>query len=152
MATRSISPGSQLPRWQRLMLYLIGSGVAISGVLWFVLHQRRDDDIFSPWLTVERTTGIVHGSMSLAMLIVFGSMIPVHVRVGWRSRLNFVSGAALLVALAVLSLSGCALYYLANEQARTATTWLHEIVGALGIVLCLLHRNRRGMAITPDTD
>jgi uncharacterized membrane protein YfcA len=142
--TRNPTSGSRLPRWQRLTLYIIGSGVAASGLMWFGLRQRQDsDDIFSAWLTVERTTGVLHGAMSLAMLVVFGSMLPVHVRSGWRSKANFISGTSLLTALSILSLSGAALYYVANEQLRWATTWIHELVGAASVIVCLLHRRAR---------
>jgi hypothetical protein len=142
--SRKIASGSRLPRWQRLALYVIGSGVAASGLVWFGLQQRPDsEDIFSAWLPIERTTGVIHGATSLAMLIVIGSMLPVHVRSGWRSKVNFISGTSLLTALSILSLSGAALYYVANEQLRLATTWIHEIVGAASVVVCLLHRSAR---------
>jgi hypothetical protein len=141
---RNTLSGSRLPRWQRLALYIIGSGVACSGLAWFALRQRSDsDDIFSAWLTVERTTGILHGVMSLAMLVVLGSMLPVHVRSGWRSKVNFITGTALLISLSILSVSGVALYYLANELLRFATTWVHQIIGAASVVVCLLHRRSR---------
>lgn len=142
---RNSPSGSRVPRWQRLALYIIGSGVAVSGLAWFGLRQRQDsDDIFSAWLTVERATGVAHGVLSLVMLVIFGSMLPVHVRSGWRSKANFISGTSLLTALSILSLSGVALYYVANEQVRSATTWLHEIVGAASVIVCLLHRSARG--------
>jgi hypothetical protein len=137
----SQSTGSRLLGWQRLAIYTIGSGVALSGLVWFGLHQMPEtEDIFSPWLLAERTTGIIHGLLSLAMLVLFGSMLPVHVRAGWRAKVNFASGASLLLALSVLSLTGGALYYLAGEKMRLVTVWIHEIVGVLGVVLYVLHR------------
>ena len=134
----------RLPGWQRTALYAIGIVVALSGLLWFGLELQPDsDDIFSAWLTVERINRTLHGVTSLLMLAAIGSMLPVHVRLGWRGMLNRISGAALLATLALLALTGAALYYVADETVRGAMIWIHEIVGVASIVICIVHRRAR---------
>jgi len=134
----------RLPDWQRITIYMVGMSVAVSGLLWFGITQINDpDDIFSVWLTVERAVRTVHGSIALAMLAIIGSVLPVHVRLGWRGKLNRISGTSLLAALALLALTGGALYYVADDAWRFVTIWIHQIVGVLSIAICVVHRRGR---------
>jgi hypothetical protein len=134
----------RLPNWQRITIYIVGMVVAVSGLLWLSITQLRDpDDIFSVWLSVERTVRTVHGSIALAMLAIIGSVLPVHVRLGWRGKLNRISGTSLLATLALLALTGGALYYMADDTWRFVTIWMHQIVGVLSIAICIIHRHGR---------
>jgi hypothetical protein len=134
----------RLPAWQRLAVYTTGTLVAVSGLVWFGIQQWADsDDVFSAWLVIERAVRTVHGSISLVMLAIIGSVLPVHVRLGWHGLLNRSSGISLLVSLALLAFTGGALYYLADEKLRWLTTWIHQIAGVAAIAICFVHRRGR---------
>jgi len=52
-------------------------------------------------------------------------------------------GPLLLASIAVLASSGFALYYLPGDAARAASSWLHDVLGALVVVPALWHWLRR---------
>lgn len=124
----------RLAPWQRLLVYGSLAIVAVSGLLWFVLHDFISDE---PDVT-QRYLLIVHGTSAFAVLMAFGSLFPVHVRAGWLRRLNLVTGLGLIGGMVVLSITALVLYY-GGEDPRLWARWVHIGVGLLGFTVLPVH-------------
>ena len=71
---------------------------------------------------------VLHGVSAYALLVVIGSLLPVHVRWGWLRRRNAVTGLTMVAAMTLLCISALMLYY-ADEELQTSAKWLHLVVG-----------------------
>ncbi|MGY4287184.1 hypothetical protein ACVWXO_006404 [Bradyrhizobium sp. LM2.7] len=67
---------------QKSIVWTATSVVALTGLAWFVLHDLIE---MEPGET-ERLLLMLHGISAYAMLIVIGSLLPLHVRSGWHRR------------------------------------------------------------------
>ena len=81
----------------------------------------------------------LHGLAVLVFLVVLGSVLPVHVRYGWRHRMNRGSGVPVLAAAGLLTLTGYGLYYLVDDDLRAWTSLIHWITGLSAIALLTVH-------------
>jgi len=77
--------------------------------------------------------------------VLFGSLMPFHVRVGWRRKRNRTTGAVMLATNAALIVTAFGLYYAGAERARDWASDLHIGVGLALPALLALHivRGRR---------
>jgi hypothetical protein len=85
----------------------------------------------------------LHGACAMLVLIVMGSLLPIHVRRGWHQRKNLLAGSVIVAILVLLIASGYALYYYGGEEARPLISAFHWIVG-LGAPLALIWHILRG--------
>lgn len=155
----------QLSRRHKAVLYLSTLIVFASGAVWAWLHnygvkQGEFGPEFSP---LEPTMLKIHGAAAIAITLVLGSLLTVHVKKGWQARLNLPSGIGLLTIFGFLIVTGYGLYYLSAEQIRSLTSNAHLWVGlALPILLIVhvvighrirhrLHRERRPTSPTPSS-
>ncbi|HTV78745.1 MAG TPA: hypothetical protein VMF03_10840 [Steroidobacteraceae bacterium] len=81
----------------------------------------------------------LHGAALVGFLIVFGTVMPAHVVYGWRHRLNRGTGIAMLLVIGILALSGYGLYYLVDDQWRSAASTLHWLVGLCAMAVVVAH-------------
>ena len=124
----------RLPRFQRWATYGTLAVVATSGLAWFALH----DGFQSGWSVAEHRLLVVHGVVAALSLIVLGGLLPLHIRLAWRTRRNVLTGIIALAVMGMLGLSGLLLYY-GDEDWRDIVRWLHIGIGALGIIAVPLH-------------
>lgn len=128
-----------LPRWQRNAIYATVALVALSGLGW----------LLATWTDAETTSAATrstatwllraHGIAAYGLLVAAGSVLPLHLRLGWRLGRNRWSGSALVGLLLVLAGSGLWLYY-GPPDGRDAVSIAHWAVG-LGLpVWLVLHR------------
>lgn len=134
----------RLAPWQRLLVYGSLALVALSGVLWFALHDFISEEPDAK----QRLLLIVHGTSSFAVLMAFGSLFPVHVRAGWLRGLNLFTGLGLIGGMAMLIVTALVLYY-GSEESHFWAKWIHIGVGLAGIAVFPVHvicgyRSRRG--------
>ena len=122
--------GIRLAAPHRWLVCFVLSLVALSGLLLTVLH---DILLWTPG-SLERWTLIVHGGVSFCVLILFGSLLPAHVRLGWKTRRHLVSGCGALSILTTLILTAFFLYY-GGESSRELMKWSHVAIGVLGMAL-----------------
>ena len=139
----------RLPRWQRLVLYLSGAPLLLSGVGWLALHYSVGAGAGELPHPLEPWAMRLHGLAAFAALFVLGTLAGMHIPQGWRasSRHRWASqrgsGVAMCALAAFVVATGYLLYYFAPEWLRPAMGWLHALVGlALGGVL-LVHRKAR---------
>ncbi len=110
--------------WQKTAVFATAAVVGMTGLFWFILHDLIDDEPGG----AARVLLMLHGISSYAMLVVIGSLLPRHVRLGWIRRRNIVTGVTTTAAMAGLAVTGLALYY-GDEDLHLAARWLHVIVG-----------------------
>ena len=90
----------------------------------------------------------------LALFIV-GTLVPLHMKRGWRARLNRRNGVLLISFVTLLTLSGYALYYAGGEGLRRLASQSHTLLGFLLSVVLAWHimrgRRARRLASTNST-
>lgn len=117
----------------RLQTWLYGTFAVLfaSGLAWWLLHRfgrtEGDSDLQSsplePWLLK------LHGAAAMVSLIVLGTLIPLHMRRGWRARRNRGSGGGMVALCLGLILTGYALYYAGGEGFRALASTVHITLG-----------------------
>jgi hypothetical protein len=113
----------------------------LTGALWLLFHYfvhvhgefgARPHPLESWWLRL-------HGAAAMLVLIVLGSLLPIHVRRGWHHRKNIIAGCTLVTVASVLVLSGYALYYFGGEEARPWISALHWVLGLAAPLVLVWH-------------
>ena len=124
----------RLGPWHQGAVYGATAALAVSGIIWLVLHYflavpgEYGPQIhpLEPWMLR------LHGAAAMAGLIIYGSLLPVHVRRAWSLRRNIVLGIALVSVLLLLTITGYLLYYAGDENTRPVISAAHWILG-LGV-------------------
>jgi heme A synthase len=120
--------------WQKLAVFATTAVVGVTGLLWFVLQDMIDAEPGE----ATHVLLMLHGISSYAILVVIGSLLPRHVRLGWVRRRNRVTGITVTVVMTVLAATGLALYY-GGEELHTPVRWLHVAFGLGCFVLFPVH-------------
>ncbi len=137
----------RLPAWQRRFVYLSLGLLCASGLVWLGVHAWAlglSDAPASPEMqelpSPAKLWAIrVHAASAIASLLAIGSMLPLHVRLGWLQERNRGSGALQLLVLTLLTLTGYALGYASEGLWRQGSAWLHWALGAGMPVLLVAH-------------
>ena len=82
--------------------------LVVSGAIWLVLHffmvsQGEFGDAHHP---LETWMLKLHGAAAMAGLIIYGSLLPIHIRRAWVIRRNIFLGISLVVLMLLLTISG----------------------------------------------
>ena len=136
-----------LPGWQRISTYLILAVCAISGVLFFLMHELR----MSIPGAGKHDVLVAHGISAAFALLVFGAVLPGHLRAAWIARRNRLSGIVMIIVMSVLMLSGELLYY-GSEEMRDHVVLIHWVVGFAAFAAFLFHvllGRRTGQPVQP---
>ena len=126
----------------------------VSGALWLLFHYfvrvhgqfgEAPHPLESWWLRL-------HGAAAMLVLIVLGSLLPVHVRRGWHQRRNLLAGTILGAVGLLLIASGYALYYFGGEELRPWISVFHWVVGLSALPLLIWHilRGRHASSSKPQ--
>ena len=133
-ATRPIMRAGRLPppqRWLAYLLYLVCGG---SGLAYLFGHELQ----IARAVLADHQMLVAHGVSAAMTLVLAGSMLSTHVRVGWRVKRNLWTGTIILCVLLLLAVSGEMLYY-GSEESRDPSLWVHWVVGVLTLALAPLH-------------
>ncbi len=125
---------------RRLLLGALVS-VALTGLAWTVLDlaygiapvETQAAQLAKAWL------GRLHGALAMAALVALGSVLPLHLSVGWKARAHLVSGLSIVTIAAALVASGYLLYYAADESVRGISVYAHIAAGIAGCILFAVH-------------
>jgi hypothetical protein len=120
--------------WQQAAVYVTLVIVALTGLVWLALHDFIEEEPSD----LQRWSLILHGAFAFATLIVFGSLLPLHLRSGWLRRRNIASGLSITVVMTMLIATALLLYY-GGEETRTPVRWVHIGVGILGFAVFPIH-------------
>lgn len=119
----------------------------LSGAGWWILHRFFPvNGEFGPqphpW---QPGLMMIHGGAAMLALLIVGTLVPLHMKRGWRKRLNRRNGVLLIGFVALLTLSGYALYYAGGEGFRRLASQAHILLGFLLPVALAWHivRGRR---------
>ena len=132
---------SRLPRLQEWSVYFSCGLLIASGIAWLIFDQwvRIAGEFGSERHPVQHMTLILHGVAAYAFLIVAGSIIPVHVRLGWTLRRNRKSGLTLAMLCILLAVTALGLYYLGDDVSRHWASLVHWVVGLAALPALVLH-------------
>ncbi len=123
-----------LPGWQRNPTHLILAVCAFSGLLFFLKREFQLDVLFAE----SHSLLVTHGVSSAFALLVFGAVLPGHLRAAWIAKRNRASGVLMIAVMSALMLSGLLLYY-GSEEIRDNVVLTHLMVGFLAFAVFLLH-------------
>ena len=117
--------------WHQTTVYGATALLVVSGALWLLLHffmvnQGEFGDTHHP---LETWMLKLHGAAAMAGLIIYGSLLPIHIRRAWAIRRNIVLGISLVVLMLLLTVTGYLLYYAGGEEARPIISATHWILG-----------------------
>jgi len=104
------------------VLFLTGAG-------WLVADWQKDISGDEIWQQAIAYLLMVHGGAAMVTLLLLGALVPLHLRRGWRSRKNRVSGSVMVTFNAVLIMTAFGLYYLGSETLRPWMSWMHIAAG-----------------------
>jgi drug/metabolite transporter (DMT)-like permease len=130
-------------RWS---IYSIVAVLFATGVAWWLLDERAGP--------ARHYLIATHGLAAMAFLVALGATFTLHVREGWRRRLNRVSGAVVLTIAGVLMLTAFGLYYFGSDALRSCTSDLHIIIGLALPLLLAVHivLGRRGRKLNASLE
>jgi hypothetical protein len=131
----------RLPAWQERGVYASTALLLVSGVLWLWLHffMRVAGEFGERPNPFEHVCLQVHGGVAMLMLLVAGSVFPLHMRRAWQVRKNTISGLAVTGLLALLIVSAYALYYLETRSTHDWISAVHWIAGLLFVLVLGAH-------------
>ena len=133
--------GLRLSHRHRRWLHSTFAVLFLSGAIWWILHR---------WFQVDNGLGPVphpaqhwliplHGAAAMVALIIIGTLIPLHMKRGWRAGLNRRNGITLIAFIVLLTLSGYALYYSGSEGMREFASASHTGLGLAFPAMLLWH-------------
>ena len=124
----------KMPNWQRL--FVVGGMFAcsITGLTYLLGHEFQ---------LQRHTFGshnilVAHGIAAMLATLALGSVLPFHIKAGYKSKRKWVSGFSQLAFLVVLLVSGALLYY-GPEEIRDGVIEVHWVVGLLFFPIFMLH-------------
>jgi hypothetical protein len=132
----------RLSTGHRRWVYWSSAILFASGALWLVLHYfggTQGQFEGAPSHPLETWCLRAHGAGAMLVLLVVGTLIPIHIRRGWHQRRNRVAGSILAATAFVLIATGYALYYCAGEDTRFWISVLHWSLGLGALPLLILH-------------
>jgi hypothetical protein len=134
------------PRF-RFALYGAFALLVLTGAVWLVADQFKDSPEGELWQRVSASMLMVHGGTAMVTLLLLGALFPLHIRLGWRSGRNRITGPAMVAFNAVLIVTAFGLYYLGSDTVRPWVSDVHTGIGfalpALVVVHVLLGRRSR---------
>ena len=135
-----------LPPGRKNAIYGISAGAWLTGGLWLIYHyfmKQEDEFGFAGPHPLEKWWLIAHAVFAFWAVWMFGVLWPNHVKMGWSTRTRWISGGALFLVIAWLTITGLLLYYLGSEKWQSWTSLAHWIPGLAGLIVFFLHLSFR---------
>ena len=129
----------RLERQFRAALYGVLAVLFASGAAWFVANRLKDGPDGELWQRIAANLLMVHGCAAMATLLFLGALGPVHIKRGWRSYKNRITGTAMVTFNAILVVTAFGLYYAGSEILRPWIGNIHLVLGLALPVLLLTH-------------
>ena len=124
----------KMPNWQRKFVIIGMMTCSITGLMYLLGHQ------FQIQRTTLGTHNILaaHGIAAMLATLALGSVLPFHIKAGYKSNKKRWSGFSQLSFLFALLVTGGLLYY-GPEELREGVVSTHWIIGSLFFGVFLLH-------------
>ena len=136
-----LAEGLRLSRRHRAWLYGVGGALLVSGAAWLVLHHflQREGEFGPEPHPLEPWSLRLHGAAAMGLLLILGTLLRGHVRVGWNRGVNRLSGGIVVAVLVVLVTTSWGLYYCGADDWRARISLLHWAVGLAAPLILLAH-------------
>ncbi|MBU3556896.1 hypothetical protein ICN18_04560 [Polynucleobacter sp. Ross1-W9] len=124
----------KMPSWQRSFVIYGMMACSITGLMYLLGHQFH----------IQRSTLgthtilAAHGIAAMLATLALGSVLPFHIKAGYKSKKQWWSGFSQLGFLFALLITGGMLYY-GPEELRDGVINVHWIIGLLFAIIFLLH-------------
>ena len=134
----------KMPNWQRKFVIIGMMTCSITGLMYLLGHQ------FQIQRSTLGTHSILaaHGIAAMLATVALGSVLPFHLKAGYKSNRTRWSGCSQLSFLAVLLVTSALLYY-GPEEVRDITVDTHWMTGLLFFVIFLLHAFQKLRSTNP---
>jgi hypothetical protein len=121
----------RLSNGHRRWIYWSGAALFATGALWLLFHYflRRHGPFGETGHPLEVWWLRLHGACAMLVLVVLGSLLPIHVRRGWHQRRNLLAGCMVSAIALLLIVSGYGLYYYGGEDGRPWISAFHWLLG-----------------------
>jgi hypothetical protein len=130
----------RLSRRHEWFAYGVSAAVFLTGAAWAWLHYCSSRaNQFGTANPAETWLLKAHGAAAMLVLILLGTLLPLHMKFALRAGRNLRTGFTLFAVFGFLCLSGYGLYYAADEQLRAWTSAAHLWVGLALPVFLSLH-------------
>jgi hypothetical protein len=127
------------PRF-RFALYAAFSVLFVTGAGWLLADRMKDAPrTGEAWQMTAAYLLMLHGGAAMTTLLLLGALVPLHMQRAWRSRINRVTGTAMMTFNAVLVATSFGLYYAGSEMLRPWMSDIHVIFGLCLPALLLVH-------------
>jgi hypothetical protein len=126
------------PRF-RFSIYGAFAVLFVTGVGWLLADRMKDASSGEGWQLTAAYLLMLHGGVAMAMLMMLGALVPLHVRRGWRRRRNRTTGILMVAGNGALILTAFGLYYLGSDMLRPWTSGLHIGIGLAVPLLFVVH-------------
>jgi len=144
---RSVTRLSRRHEW---FAYAVSAAVFLTGAAWAWLHYFAVPDKFGSTNPAETWLLKAHGAAAMLVLILLGTLLPLHMKFALRAGRNLRTGLTLFGVFSFLSVTGYGLYYAGDEHLRAWTSAAHLWVGLTLPVMMSLHI-WRGKTTRPET-
>lgn len=124
---------AHLPKWQSISSHSIFLICACSGVLYLLGHEFE----IMPLPIENHSILMAHGVSAYLFVLLFGAVLPTHIKVAWKAKRNRISGGLMIAVMSLLLVSGLFLYY--ADETRNAALWVHWIIGGGLVLLFTFH-------------
>ena len=124
----------KMPNWQRAFVISGIFACSVSGLLYLIGHEFQ----IQRHTFGSRHILITHGIAAMFATLALGSILPFHLKAGYKSKRKWLSGFSQLIFLVALMVSGALLYY-GPEAIRDEVIFAHWIVGLLFFSIFMLH-------------
>ncbi len=130
----------RLSRRHEWFAYAVGASVFATGAVWAWLHYlSTSPNDFGGTSPAESWMLKAHGATAMVVLVLLGTLLPLHVKFAWRAGRNLRTGLSLLGLFGFLVLTGYGLYYTGGERLRSWISAAHLWVGLALPPIMFLH-------------
>lgn len=124
----------KMPRWQRYLVLVAMLSCSLTGTAYLLGHEFHIERA----ILGSRSVLAWHGITALLATMALGSVLPFHLKAGFKSKRKLLSGFSQLGFLLSLLISGALLYY-GSADIRESVVLAHWVIGLVFFVVFLIH-------------
>ena len=124
----------KMPGWQKSLVMVGMLSCSLTGSLYLLGHEWQ----IGRAVFANHTILASHGLSAILATLALGSILPFHIKVGYQSGRNRLSGFSQLVFMLILLTTGGLLYY-GPAETRDLVIYFHWVVGLSFFASFLCH-------------
>lgn len=117
----------------KIWFYAIWGVLFVTGIVWLVINffVPAQDDFDSVFIGIKTWLMRSHGAAAMAVLVLFGYLMPQHMMRAWAQQRNRVTAVVVVALSVIFILSGFGLYYSGSESMRAGMSNVHSLAGII---------------------